>query len=69
MGYAEVLEHLAGKIDLATMTEQIKVHTRRFAKRQGTWFRSLSECRFVDLVGEVDAAEVAERIALIGETA
>jgi tRNA dimethylallyltransferase len=64
VGYAEVLEHLAGKIDFATMTEQIKVHTRRFAKRQGTWFRSLSECRFVDLVGEANAAEVAERIAL-----
>ena len=25
------------------------VRTRRFARRQETWFRSLSECRFVDM--------------------
>ena len=37
------------------MLTQMQVRTRRFAKRQGTWFRSLSECRFVDVAGELDA--------------
>lgn len=61
VGYAEVIEHLAGG-DYLTMVEKIKTRTRRFAKRQGTWFRSLSECRFVDITGEVDAEAVAEQI-------
>lgn len=63
VGYREVLDYLAGATDEATMIEQIKTRTRRFAKRQRTWFRGLSECRFVDLAGEEDDEEVAERIA------
>lgn len=62
VGYREVLSHLAGEIDLAEAKELIKTRTRRFAKGQGTWFRGLSECRFVELSGEVDAGEIAERI-------
>ena len=61
VGYREVIEYLAGG-DYAAMITQIKTRTRRFAKRQGTWFRSLSECRFVDLTGECDAEVVAEQI-------
>ena len=53
---------LAGEIERDEMLERIKARTRQFAKRQGTWFRSLSECRFVDIAGEVDADAVAERI-------
>jgi tRNA dimethylallyltransferase len=66
VGYLESLAFLAGEIDRATMIERIKIRTRRFAKRQGTWFRSLSECRFVDIAGEVDGDAVAERIAREG---
>jgi hypothetical protein len=35
-----------------------KARSRRFAERLGTWFRSLSDCRFFDLAGE----EVAEAV-------
>jgi tRNA dimethylallyltransferase len=62
VGYREVLEHLAGDVERATMIERIKARTRRFAKRQGTWFRSLSECRFVDLDHDELADDVAARI-------
>jgi tRNA dimethylallyltransferase len=62
VGYREALEFLAGLYDREEMMERIKTRTRRFAKRQGTWFRSLSECRFVDIAGEVHATEVAARI-------
>ncbi|HEY4231980.1 MAG TPA: tRNA (adenosine(37)-N6)-dimethylallyltransferase MiaA [Lacipirellulaceae bacterium] len=68
VGYREALAYLTGQYDRATMIERINVRTRRFAKRQGTWFRSLSECRFVDIAGEVDAATLAERIASDGAT-
>ena len=63
VGYREALEHLAGQYDHEEMIARIKARTRRFAKRQGTWFRSLSECRFVDIAGDVDADAVAEEIA------
>jgi tRNA dimethylallyltransferase len=66
VGYREALALLAGEIDRAQMLAQIQARTRRFAKRQGTWFRSLSECRFVDIAGEPDAAAIAERIAAAG---
>jgi tRNA dimethylallyltransferase len=63
VGYREALGFLAGEIGRAEMIERIKVRTRRFAKRQGTWFRSLSECRFVDVTGEVDVDATAKEIA------
>ncbi len=63
VGYREVLEHLHGDRGLEETVELVKMHTRRFAKRQGTWFRSLEECRFVPLSGEVDAVETARLIA------
>jgi tRNA dimethylallyltransferase len=62
VGYREALAFVAGEFDHDQMLTQMKVRTRRFAKRQGTWFRSLSECRFIDIAGEPDAAAIAERI-------
>jgi len=61
-GYREVIDHLAGG-DRETMLVDMKTRTRRFAKRQGTWFRGLSECRFVDLADETAPEAVAEQIA------
>ena len=66
LGYREVLLHLAGHADLPTTIDLVKTHTRQFAKRQLTWFRSLSECRWVEMAERVSAAEVAERIAAEG---
>jgi tRNA dimethylallyltransferase len=63
VGYREALAYLAGDYDHDEMVARITYRTRRFAKRQGTWFRSLSECRFVDIAGEVDAEAVATRIS------
>jgi tRNA dimethylallyltransferase len=63
VGYREALAYLAGEYDHDEMIARITYRTRRFAKRQGTWFRSLSECRFVDIAGEVNAETVAARIA------
>ena len=47
VGYREVLEHLQGLRDLPATIELVKLRTRQFAKRQLTWFRSLSECRWI----------------------
>lgn len=39
VGYKELFDHFEGKTDLRTAVELIKQNTRRFAKRQLTWFR------------------------------
>ena len=47
LGYKELFDYLEGKSTYPQAVEYIKQNTRNFAKRQETWFRSLSECRFV----------------------
>ena len=39
LGYKEVVEYLDGKTSKEEMIEKIKMETRRYAKRQLTWFR------------------------------
>ena len=39
LGYKEVVEYLEGKFTKEEMIEKIKMETRRYAKRQLTWFR------------------------------
>lgn len=43
VGYAEAISHRAGKIDFEQMIELMQQSTRRYAKRQVTWFRRLSD--------------------------
>ena len=38
IGYREVIAHLAGEATLAATADVIRLHTRRYAKRQGTYF-------------------------------
>ncbi len=66
VGYREALDYLAGACNHGQMIARMQARTRRFAKRQGTWFRSLSECRFVDIEGDVDAAALAAQITSEG---
>ncbi len=39
VGYSELFEYFDGKTDLTSAVAMIKQNTRRFAKRQLTWFR------------------------------
>ncbi|SMD06620.1 tRNA (adenosine(37)-N6)-dimethylallyltransferase MiaA [Pedobacter nyackensis] len=39
VGYSEIFAHLDGELTLPEAVEKIKQNTRRFAKRQLTWFR------------------------------
>lgn len=49
LGYREVFDFLDGKQDLAFTEGLVKSRTRRFARRQCTWYRSLTECRSVEV--------------------
>ena len=61
LGYAEIIEHLEGKIGLAETVEKIKINTRRFAKSQRTWFRRFGDAHWIDL--DADAGEgVADKV-------
>ncbi len=69
VGYREVIDHLRGTGDLEETIEKVKARTRQFARRQETWFRSLSECRSVSLEEEMSTNDVASQvIAAIGAT-
>ena len=39
VGYTEIFDYLDGKISLPVAIDSIKKNTRRYAKRQMTWFR------------------------------
>jgi tRNA dimethylallyltransferase len=39
VGYRELFDYFENKISLAEAIEEIKKNTRRFAKRQLTWFK------------------------------
>ena len=44
LGYKEMFDHLDGRAGLEETITRIQRHSRNFAKRQLTWFRSLPEC-------------------------
>jgi len=58
VGYRELFSYFEGEIPLDVAIDEIKKNTRRFAKRQGTWFRKDSEIEWFDY---------RERIGLILE--
>ena len=61
LGYKETVEYLQGKLSYASAVEEIKANTRRFAKRQQTWFRADPLIHWLD-VSELSSAEVAAHI-------
>jgi tRNA dimethylallyltransferase len=54
VGYSEIFDYLDGKITLPVAVEQIKQNTRRFAKRQMTWFNKDKEIHWVTPEKAVD---------------
>lgn len=49
IGYKELIPFINQEIDLATAVEQLKMNSRRFAKRQLTWFRNQMELDWYDM--------------------
>ncbi|WP_114491519.1 tRNA (adenosine(37)-N6)-dimethylallyltransferase MiaA [Candidatus Ulvibacter alkanivorans] len=48
VGYKELFAYLDGEYPLETAVSEIKKNTRRFAKRQGTWFRKNDAIRWFE---------------------
>jgi tRNA dimethylallyltransferase len=54
VGYREWFIHFDGTTDKATAIEEIKKNTRRYAKRQITWFKRYSDAVLVEGGGSVE---------------
>jgi len=49
IGYAEIIEHLEGRMSMEDAIENIKKNTRRLAKGQRTWFKTFSDVNWLDV--------------------
>ncbi len=49
IGYKELYEYLNGKVLLDEAVEQLKQNSRRYAKRQLTWFRNKMDVKWFDM--------------------
>jgi tRNA dimethylallyltransferase len=58
LGYKEIAGYLGGEYGLDEAVELLKKNTRRFAKRQYTWFRADPRIQWID-VGVQTASEVS----------
>jgi tRNA dimethylallyltransferase len=62
IGYKEVLMHLHGEIPLNEAIRLIKRNTKRYAKRQFTWFRKEEDINWIDVTGIYESQEIFMRI-------
>jgi tRNA dimethylallyltransferase len=63
LGYRQIEEHLRGERSLPETIQMVKARTRRFAKRQMTWFRHQLQLTWVNLEPQSSAEATAESIA------
>ena len=61
IGYKELLPWIAGEADLADCIEKIKQETRRYAKRQLTWFRRNDQIQWLILCKNDEVQEISKK--------
>ena len=60
VGYKELFDFFDGKISLEKAIEEIKKNTRRYAKRQLTWYRKQDDINWFDF--QVETNEIIDHI-------
>ena len=60
IGYKEIVDYLDGSCTLSESVERIKMATRRYAKRQISWFRGDPRVRWLDAT-DYDAGRLADQ--------
>lgn len=68
LGYAEIIEHLEGKVSLEEAVENIKINTRRFSKAQRTWFKRFRATQWIDVTEEATVESVVSQIEALEHT-
>jgi len=62
IGYRQVVEHLRGERGWVETINLVKSRTRRFAKRQLTWFRRYGNGQWLELKPDESVAETLARV-------
>jgi len=65
VGYKQMAGYLLGQYDYDEAVRRLKRDTRRFAKRQLTWFRAESDVHWVTIAPEETAEQVTARVAAL----
>lgn len=65
LGYKEMIWYLQGKLTFREAVEILKRNTRRYAKRQLTWFRADKRIRWVDMSEFSDSDAVMEKFKMV----
>lgn len=65
LGYKEIAAYLTGQITLDEAVYLLKRNTRRFAKRQWSWFRHMKEIQWVDITDTENFSEHLQTISAI----
>lgn len=60
IGYKELLPYLKGEEELETCVERLKQETRKYAKRQLTWFRKDDRIHWIRVADDTDSREIIE---------
>lgn len=64
LGYKELLPYLRGQASLAEALAALKRDTRRYAKRQLSWFRREPLLHWLDVTGQ-ESGEIARRVVTL----
>lgn len=62
LGYKEVFSHLKGEISLEICIELVKRNTRRYAKRQMTWFRHEPRVQWIQIESHQHLESIAKEV-------
>ncbi len=63
VGYKQIMQYLKEAVPIETLIEDVKMQTRRYAKRQITWLNSVKEAIIINSVSpDVDYDELADFI-------
>lgn len=62
VGYKEVFSYFDGKIEFEEMISEIKKNTRRYSKRQITWFKNDSRIKWFNMEENTDIPSLADSI-------
>jgi tRNA dimethylallyltransferase len=62
IGYKELYEYFYGKVTLDQAVENLKQNSRRYAKRQLTWFRNKMDVEWFDMTEAIDPIFLDKKI-------
>lgn len=67
IGYKEIIPYIKGEIDLETAVERLKRNSRRYAKRQYTWFKNKMNINWFTLNGNNEACVLKDVLTIINK--